>query len=236
MQLRGQALRGALRNAREDGAAALPRCRRAAGRPRRVQPPVQAHHRHHCRGAPLFEKASIDEFYLDLTGMDKYVGCWKWSNELRQNHPGVGAAHFAWALSVNKLVSKVGTGEAKPNGARLVENGTERAFLSPLYVGKLPRVGQGNGPETEHDGRPAPSVPWRRYHPGCWKGSSASTAFPSGKRPTAGQLARRALPRPQRASLASALSRPTRLTSDFLESHHRAWTAASPSSCGSKKN
>jgi DNA polymerase-4 len=34
--------------------------------------------------APVFEKSSIDEFYLDLTGMDKYIGCWKWSNELRE--------------------------------------------------------------------------------------------------------------------------------------------------------
>ena len=33
--------------------------------------------------APLFEKASIDEFYVDLTGMDKYFGCWKWAQELR---------------------------------------------------------------------------------------------------------------------------------------------------------
>ncbi len=34
--------------------------------------------------APLYEQASIDEFYLDLSGMDKYIGCWKWSTELRQ--------------------------------------------------------------------------------------------------------------------------------------------------------
>lgn len=35
--------------------------------------------------APVFEKASIDEFYLDLTGMDRYFGCMKWSDELRQS-------------------------------------------------------------------------------------------------------------------------------------------------------
>lgn len=95
--------------------------------------------------APVFEKASIDEFYLDLTGMDKYVGCWKWSGELRQKLLRESGLPISQALSINKLVSKVGTGEAKPNGAKLVENGTERAFLSPLYVGKLPSVGRETG-------------------------------------------------------------------------------------------
>lgn len=92
--------------------------------------------------APAFEKASIDEFYLDLAGMDKYVGCWKWSNELRAKIIRETGLPISLGLSVNKLVSKVGTGEAKPNGARLVECGTERAFLSPLSVGKIPSVGR----------------------------------------------------------------------------------------------
>lgn len=92
--------------------------------------------------APLFEKASIDEFYLDLTGMDRYVGCWKWSQELRAKIIRETGLPISLGLSVNKLVSKVGTGEAKPNGARLVESGTERAFLSPLSVAKLPSVGR----------------------------------------------------------------------------------------------
>jgi DNA polymerase-4 len=35
--------------------------------------------------APVFEKASIDEFYLDLTGMDRYIGCYQWATELRQS-------------------------------------------------------------------------------------------------------------------------------------------------------
>ncbi len=92
--------------------------------------------------APLFEKASIDEFYLDLTGMDRYFGCWKWSNELRQRILREAGLPVSMGLSVNKLVSKVGAGEAKPNGALLVENGTEKAFLAPLPVGKIPSVGK----------------------------------------------------------------------------------------------
>lgn len=92
--------------------------------------------------APLFEKASIDEFYLDLTGMDKYFGCWKWSGELRQRIMKESGLPVSLGLSVNKLVSKVGAGEAKPNGALLVENGTEKGFLAPLPVGKLPGAGK----------------------------------------------------------------------------------------------
>lgn len=91
--------------------------------------------------APLFEKASIDEFYIDLSGMDKYFGCWRWGLELRERIRKESGLPLSAALSVNKLVSKVGAGEAKPNGARLVDAGTERAFLAPLPVGKLPSVG-----------------------------------------------------------------------------------------------
>lgn len=91
--------------------------------------------------APLFEKASIDEFYVDLSGMDKYFGCWKWAGELRERIRRESGLPLSAALSVNKLVSKVGAGEAKPDGARLVEAGTERDFLAPLPVGKLPSVG-----------------------------------------------------------------------------------------------
>jgi DNA polymerase-4 len=92
--------------------------------------------------APLFEKASIDEFYLDLTGMDRYFGCWKWSRELRDKVMRESGLPLSLGLSVNKLVSKVGAGEAKPNGEQLVEHGMEKAFLAPLPVRKLPAVGR----------------------------------------------------------------------------------------------
>ncbi|MCO6491550.1 MAG: DNA polymerase IV [Phaeodactylibacter sp.] len=92
--------------------------------------------------APLFEKASIDEFYLDLTGMDRHFGCWLWSKELREKIIRESGLPLSIGLSVNKLVSKVGAGEAKPNGAQLVEAGTEKGFLGPLSVRKLPSVGQ----------------------------------------------------------------------------------------------
>ncbi|MCC7467117.1 MAG: DNA polymerase IV [Saprospiraceae bacterium] len=95
--------------------------------------------------APLYEQASIDEFYLDLTGMDRYIGCWKWSRELRDRILRETGLPLSLGLSVNKTVSKVGTGEVKPNGAKLIEAGTEKAFLSPLPVGRIPFIGR----ETE---------------------------------------------------------------------------------------
>jgi DNA polymerase-4 len=91
--------------------------------------------------APVYEKASIDEFYLDLTGMDRHFGCFKWSSELRQKVIKESGLPISFGLSINKTVSKVGTGEAKPNGTKYVPNGEEKGFLAPLPVGKIPGVG-----------------------------------------------------------------------------------------------
>lgn len=92
--------------------------------------------------APVFEKASIDEFYLDLTGMDRYFGCMKWSVELRSKIMNETGLPISFGLSVNKLVSKVGTGEAKPNGTLEIASGLEKAFLSPLSTAKIPGIGK----------------------------------------------------------------------------------------------
>lgn len=92
--------------------------------------------------APIIEKASIDEFYLDLSGMDKYVGCWQWSKELRTRIIKETGLPISVGLSVNKTVSKIGTGEAKPNGAKLVLSGTEKNFLAPLSTAKIPSIGK----------------------------------------------------------------------------------------------
>lgn len=95
--------------------------------------------------APQFQKASIDEFYVDLSGMDKYFGCWNWAQRLRQRIMAETGLPISAALSVNKTVSKIGTGEAKPNGELLIPAGTEKDFLAPLPVGRMPFVGK----ETE---------------------------------------------------------------------------------------
>ncbi len=92
--------------------------------------------------APLFEKASIDEFYLDLTGMDKYFDPYKWTIELRQEIIDKTGLPISFALASNKMVAKIATDEAKPNGYIQVAPGLEREFLAPLKVNKIPGVGK----------------------------------------------------------------------------------------------
>lgn len=91
--------------------------------------------------SPVYEKASIDEFYMDLTGMDRFFGTWKWMLELKQRILRETGLPNTFALSVNKTVSKIGTGEAKPNGQLQIPGGTEKSFLSPLSVQKIPMIG-----------------------------------------------------------------------------------------------
>ncbi|MFY9309775.1 MAG: DNA polymerase IV [Bacteroidia bacterium] len=91
---------------------------------------------------PVYEKSSIDEFYLDLTGMDKFFGCYKWALELREKIIKNTGLPISFGLSKNKTVSKIATGEAKPNNHRQISLGTEKDFLSPLSVSKIPMIGE----------------------------------------------------------------------------------------------
>jgi DNA polymerase-4 len=91
---------------------------------------------------PLVEKASVDEFYMDMTGMDQLYGIIKYSNELRERITKQTGLPISMGLSENKTVSKVATGESKPSGKRIIEPGEEKRFLAPLLVRKLPMVGE----------------------------------------------------------------------------------------------
>lgn len=90
---------------------------------------------------PVFEKASIDEFYADLTGMDQFFGTYKFATELRNTIIKETGLPISFGLSSNKIVSKVATGEAKPNNQMRVDNGLEKQFLAPLSIRKIPSVG-----------------------------------------------------------------------------------------------
>jgi len=91
--------------------------------------------------SPLYEKMSVDEFYMDFTGMDRFFGTLKYATELRQRIIRETGLPISFGLSQNKTVSKVATGEAKPNNQRIIEHGLERSFLAPLSVAKIPMVG-----------------------------------------------------------------------------------------------
>ena len=90
---------------------------------------------------PLYEKTSIDEFYIDLTGMDRFFGCYKLASELRHKIIKESGLPISFAMSANKTVSKIGTDQAKPNGQIEIPFGDEKSFLAPLSVKKIPMVG-----------------------------------------------------------------------------------------------
>ncbi len=92
--------------------------------------------------SPLFEKASIDEFYIDASGMERFFGTFKWACQLRKQVIKETGLPISMGLSINKLVSKVVVGEYKPNGEKQISAGDERGFLAPLSVKKIPMVGQ----------------------------------------------------------------------------------------------
>lgn len=91
--------------------------------------------------APVMEKASIDEFYLDITGMDKFHGSYKWTNELSATVTRETGLPISFALSVNKTVSKIATGEGKPKGNLEIPQSLVQQFLNPLSIRKIPMVG-----------------------------------------------------------------------------------------------
>jgi DNA polymerase-4 len=102
--------------------------------------------------APLYEKSSIDEFYLDLSGMDKFFGSLKWTTELRKAIIKESGLPISFGLASNKLVSKVATDEAKPNGQLEILFGEEKNFLAPLAVEKIPMVGRETGAQLRRRG------------------------------------------------------------------------------------
>ena len=95
-----------------------------------------------ANAVPHYEKASIDEFYIDMSGMDKFFGISQYTKELRETIIRETGLPISYGLSTSKLVSKMATNEAKPNGFLEIPAGKETAFLWPLTVDKIPGVGK----------------------------------------------------------------------------------------------
>ncbi|MGZ8554130.1 MAG: DNA polymerase IV [Chitinophagaceae bacterium] len=94
---------------------------------------------------PLFEKSSIDEFYVDLSGMDKFFGCKLFTDELKRKVIKNSGLPVSYGLASNKLISKVATNEVKPNGQIEIPFGNEKSFLAPLSIMKIPGIGKETG-------------------------------------------------------------------------------------------
>lgn len=95
-----------------------------------------------AEAAPVYEKASIDEHYIDLTGMERFFGTQKWAHELRLKIIKETGLPISLGLSINKTVSKMATSEAKPNGERVVVEQKIHDFMDPLSISKIPMLGQ----------------------------------------------------------------------------------------------
>jgi len=104
------------------------------------------------QNAPIFEKASIDEFYLDITGMDRYFGSYKWTSELMDKVVMESGLGLSFGMSENKTISKIATGEFKPMGKVHIEHDMVKGFLNPLSIKKIPMIGHKNYRELSRIG------------------------------------------------------------------------------------
>ena len=95
-----------------------------------------------AQSVPLFQKTSVDEFYIDYTGMDRFHNCYQHATELRHKIIKETGLPISFGMSSGKTVSKMATNEAKPNGQLFIPHGTEKAFLAPLKIGKIPGLGE----------------------------------------------------------------------------------------------
>ncbi|AEV31036.1 nucleotidyltransferase/DNA polymerase involved in DNA repair [Owenweeksia hongkongensis DSM 17368] len=91
--------------------------------------------------APMLEKSSIDEFYIDISGMDRFFGCLQWTTELSDKIKREAGLPISFGLSVNKTVAKIATGEGKPLGRIEVPATAVRPFMNPLSIKKIPMLG-----------------------------------------------------------------------------------------------
>ncbi|MES2810745.1 MAG: DNA polymerase IV [Bacteroidota bacterium] len=91
---------------------------------------------------PLYQKTSIDEFYIDLTGMDKYHDCYQLASDLRARVIRETGLPISFGMASCKTVAKMATNAAKPNGQLFIEHGKEKEFMSPMSIRKIPMLGE----------------------------------------------------------------------------------------------
>ena len=93
--------------------------------------------------SPLVEMASIDEAYLDMTGTGRLYGPpLRAAHLLHQRMKAETGLNCSIGIAASRLVAKIGSDQAKPNGVLWVIPGEEPAFLAPLDVRKVPGVGK----------------------------------------------------------------------------------------------
>ena len=91
---------------------------------------------------PLYQKASVDEFYIDLTGTDRFYDPYKLATEVRQRIIKETRLPISFGLASGKTIAKMATNRAKPNGQLFVPHGSETDFLTPLPIRAIPGMGE----------------------------------------------------------------------------------------------
>ena len=102
--------------------------------------------------APFFEKASVDEFYIDLSGMEKFFNPLQWTIDLRELITYETSLPLSFGIGKNKMIAKMATNEAKPNGFLMVPLGKEKDFLANLELNKIPGIGEQTNQTLIHNG------------------------------------------------------------------------------------
>ena len=93
--------------------------------------------------SPLVEMASIDEAYLDMTGTERLHGPpLRAAHNLHQKMKAETQLNCSIGIGISRLVAKVSSAKAKPNGVLWVVPGQEAKFLAPLEVRDIPGVGK----------------------------------------------------------------------------------------------
>jgi len=91
---------------------------------------------------PVFQKTSIDEFYIDLTGMDRFHDPYEIATKLRQRVIDETGLPISFGMAATKTVAKMATNAAKPNGKLWIKHGDEKEFMAPLAIRKIPMLGE----------------------------------------------------------------------------------------------
>src|ERR1700757_171834 len=92
---------------------------------------------------PQVEMASIDEAYLDMTGTERLHGpALKAAHHLHQRMKAETGLNCSVGIGSSRLIAKVSSGQAKPNGVLWIVPGEEAKFLAPLDVREIPGVGK----------------------------------------------------------------------------------------------
>ena len=93
--------------------------------------------------SPLVEMASIDEAYIDMTGTDRLHGPpLRAANHLHRKMKSETQLNCSIGIGSSRLIAKVSSAKAKPNGILWVVPGEEARFLAPLDVRDIPGVGK----------------------------------------------------------------------------------------------